>query len=362
MSKKIVQQNDHIILPKATLMRFADERKQIHYLDLNDRNALSVKRAYPKSYHASLNYYHPEYDDIVKRQETAMGKLYADISTALARHSDVDIRAEELRASIINFVTIEFHRCVIASSTLLEKYRNKQQRENDQVDSMLFRTGRMTKERGAYSEHFRQKAKSEASFRSYAQNILGTSNPAISNCYHSFSPKILYIPSGSADSFFLPPFHFVGNDQFVCFILSPNIALALYPVPAENPLLLEADKERVEIINLRVLEGASLLDSGFREIVGEKARLEQMQRRIENVKSVAVIGEHEIIVHDRQEFCLRTMEQVLEFLIILTLFSSPKKGACKVRMKTEQFDTRFWEERQPEIAKIFQQYSFELVV
>ena len=58
--KRIVQQNDHIILPKATLMRFMDETKRIYYLDLNNLNEISVKHAYPKSYHSSLNYYNPE--------------------------------------------------------------------------------------------------------------------------------------------------------------------------------------------------------------------------------------------------------------------------------------------------------------
>ena len=51
---KIVQQKDHIILPKATLMRFKDnESQRIYYLDLND---ITVKHIYPKSYHASPNY------------------------------------------------------------------------------------------------------------------------------------------------------------------------------------------------------------------------------------------------------------------------------------------------------------------
>lgn len=74
--KNIIQQRDHIILPHATLKRFVDKNKQIYYLDLNDMASISVKNAYPKSYHAIANYYNPEYDDKVKLQETSIGRLH----------------------------------------------------------------------------------------------------------------------------------------------------------------------------------------------------------------------------------------------------------------------------------------------
>lgn len=43
--KNIIEQKDHIILPKATLMRFIDDKTQrIYYLDLNDFDNISVKK------------------------------------------------------------------------------------------------------------------------------------------------------------------------------------------------------------------------------------------------------------------------------------------------------------------------------
>ena len=80
MSKKVIQQKDHVILPDATLKRFWDDKTQrIYYLDLNDLDHISIKSGFPKSFHAYPNYYRPEYDDEVKKCETAMGKLYQKI-------------------------------------------------------------------------------------------------------------------------------------------------------------------------------------------------------------------------------------------------------------------------------------------
>ena len=291
-----------------------------------------------------------------------MGELYKKISTAITKHTDLDVSSEELRASIIEFIAIEFHRSVIANDTFLEKYKTKQQRENDEVDSILFRMGKMTMERNEYSANFRQKAKSKEIFRNYAQNILGTSNLAISALYGGFSPQILYIPSGSEYQFLLPPLHFVANELFAYFILSPNIALALVSEVDNNLPLLAVEKERVEIINLRVLECASSLDFGFREIVGGKARLEQLQRQIERVKSVAIISENETIIDDYQRFCFITIDDVFEFVIILSMFFAHKKGIHKVRMKIENFDKKFFYESRNEIAEMFKKYSFELLL
>lgn len=338
--KKIVQQRDHIILPKATLMRFMDNTSQkIYYLDLNE---IAIKHIFPKSYHASPNYYNPEYDAIVKKYETAMGKLHKKILSAIDNNADIAMCADTLKKQIIEFATIEFHRSVIANDTMLEKYRNQQQTENDEIDSILFRTGRMTSARIEYSVNYRQKAESKESFRYYAQNILGIENQAIETTYSKFYPQILYIPEGSGYQFLLPPLHFVGNDQFLCFILSPNITLALYPDLKNDSLISKVDSERAEIINLRILECASFFDPNFKEIVGEKAQLEKMKKQIEKIRSITTHGENKIVINDNKDFRLTNMNSVWEFVIILCLLFGVSKSTIKVQMKKQNFDTKFF--------------------
>ena len=335
--KNIIQQKDHIILPKATLMRFMDNKTQrIYYLDLNDLDNISVKSIFPKSYHSSPNYYNPEYDNRVKKYETSMGELYKEILIAIDQKTDINIDADTLKKQIIDFMTIEFQRSVIADDNMLEKYKNQQQKENDKFDSLMFQAGMMTAKRIEYSVNYREKAKSIETFRGYAQNILGTINSAIEATYYNFSPKILYIPENLNYDFWLPPLHFVGTDQFACFILSPSIALALYPVLPAGSLMMIADKERVEIINLRILESISVFNSTYRETVGRKEPLEKLKDRIVKIKSICKTSEHRIIFND-ETFCIHDMNEALEFIIILYLLYGIHKAAIEIRMKEKNF-------------------------
>lgn len=62
MDKKITQQKDHIILPKATLKRFADEKNnKIAYLALRNKE-IKLEEQFSRAFHTSGNYYNPEYD------------------------------------------------------------------------------------------------------------------------------------------------------------------------------------------------------------------------------------------------------------------------------------------------------------
>lgn len=358
----IIQQKDHIILPKATLMRFIDGKQRIYYLDLNDLDDISVKHIYPKSYHVIPNYYNPEYDDKVKKHETAIGKLYKEISKAIENNTSINIDADTLRKQIIGFLTIEFHRSVIADDAMLEKYKNQQQKENDKIDSIMFQTGTMTASRIEYSINFREQAKSLETFRNYAQNILGTDNSAISATYCNFIPKILYIPKNRDCQFLLPPLHFVGNENFACFTLAPNVALALYPTPIGNSLMLAVDKKRVAAINLRILECVSVFDSDYKEIVGGEDQLCKLKERIVEIKSICKISESGIVINNDESFCVHGMDEVMAFVIILHLLSKAPKDTLKVRMKIQNFDKEFLEKSKNEIEKLFKKYSFELTM
>lgn len=361
--KHIIQQKDHIILPKATLMRFIDNKtKEIYYLELKNMDNISVKHIHPTSFHSKRNYYNPEYDCKVQKYETDIGKLYKKILTAIDNNTSVNIDIKILRKKIIDFITIEFHRSVIANDTMLEKYKNQQQMENDRVDSRMFKTGTMTTKRIEYSINYRKQAKSTKTFKNYSQNILGTDNQEILSQYCKFIPHILYIPKNSDYQFLLPPVHFVGNDMFACFILSPNVALALYPTPIADSLMLSVNKERVKIINLRTLECVSSFDSDYKEIVGEKEQLENLKERILEIRSIFEIEETRIVINDNKSFCIHDMTEALEFVIILYLLFNPTKNFLKVKMTLQNFDKEFFERHKNEIEKLFKKYLLKLTI
>ena len=55
---KVFKQKDHIILPKATLKRFANpETNKVTYLDLSNPESMLIKEKFPDSFHSKINYY-----------------------------------------------------------------------------------------------------------------------------------------------------------------------------------------------------------------------------------------------------------------------------------------------------------------
>ena len=112
--------------------------------------------------------------------------------------------------------------------------------------------------------------------------------------------------------------------------------MALYPAPIANSLMLAVDKERVAAINFRILESVSVFDSDYREIG--------------------------IVINDDESFCLHDMDEVMEFVIILYLLSNAPKDTVKVRMKVQNFGKELLEKNKNEMEKLFQKYSFELMM
>lgn len=363
MEEKIVQQDDHIILPRATLKRFMDDKtKRICYLDLKDINNITIKQGYPKSYHTIADFYNPKYDEEVKKRETAIGELYKDISTAINNNTDINIDEKELKQKIIDFMTIEFHRSVIANDSYLEKYRDQQQKRNDIVDCIMLQTGNMTDERSEYSLYYREQAKSKEAFRYYSQNILATDNQAISAQYYGFFPYILYIPKDRSYQFMLPPIHFVGNDKFAAFILSPSVALALFPAQKTDSLMAVIDEEGVKSINMMGLECVSAVDSDYREFVGGKEQLEKLKEQIERIKAVSKISENGIVIDGSETLCLQDLDDVVIFVIILFLIFKAPESLLKVRMGEQHFEKDFFKKHQKEIRKLFRRHFFELIM
>lgn len=361
----IIIQKDYIILPQSTLKRFRSSIcHKIHFIDLNDMEHISIKSIFPKSYHALEGYYDPQFDDFVKKQETSIGKLYKKVTKIVqSREKKQMINRSLLRQQVIDFVTMEFHRAVIANKSMLEKYKIRQQKENDLVDERLLQQGVMTPERAEYSLNYRERAKSNESFRWYAQNILGAQNIVISQLYKNYTAYILYIPDGCDYRFLLPPFHYVANEWFLDLVLSPQIIVALYPPPAEKSLLLIADSVRVRDINLRILESVTVADNGFREIVGEKSQLEALKRRIEQTKNLFKMSNGYILkADDADGIRLRSLDDVMETVVALYLLYGEMEKVIKVHIREKCFTQNIITNNIKEINEWFLRYSFRLVL
>lgn len=363
MEKKIIiQQRDHIILPNATLKRFADKSKQIHYLDLNDMENISVKHDYPKSYHAIANYYDPEYDDKVKIQETSIGRLHKLFSDKIFKGVKKTFNPKTIKQKIIDFVTIEYNRTVIANDSMLDKYRQNQQEENDAIDKMLLINGKLSAERCEYSINFRHKAQSIQTFRYYAQNILGTSNEEINGLYKDFKACVLYIQKKRKYEFMLPPMHFVGTDCFLIFVLSPNICLALYPTLQGNNQIIEAEEERVRAINCRIMESVGFVDKGYREIVGGKNQLNALKNKIERYKSIFYKNNERVVCDLRDEIVFYDLNDVMEVSVALYLSFMDSEHIKKLYINKSIFAKNFIKNSRVDIEDVFKKYGYRLVI
>ncbi|KNY29538.1 hypothetical protein [Pseudobacteroides cellulosolvens] len=228
--KNIIQQNDHIIIPKSTLRRFVDDKTQrIYCLKLSDSDKITITNHYPKSFHTEPNFYNPEFDDIVKRYETLIGKWYKTIMDAI-NNTTIEFlitnRSDELKQDIIELITIQFHRSVLADKKLLTQYIEQGKKRYESSSAHFFRSGRIPQDflinkQSLFNNNIDQ-------VRYCSQNILGQPNEAIKKTYKEFIPYICYIPNEIDSTFLLTPQHFVPNDEFARFILSPRLALVLY--------------------------------------------------------------------------------------------------------------------------------------
>lgn len=319
-AKKLYKQNDHIILPKATLKRFADSKtSKIKYLDLSNPENLSIKEAFPRSFHTKTNFYNPVYDNIVKRYETMIGKYNKSISDICMRNENFKLDEKQMKKDIIDIITIQFDRIVLADDNFLNKLL-AQFRENYQTESLsYFRSGSVSKEFLDRKQKFEQASKDINAFRYYAQGIIGQSNEVIQKIYEKFFPCILIVPDGSNSSFVLSPQHFVATDTFVRIVISPRIALALYPVKNER-IIKYLTKEEVDWLIPRAIESALAINSDFRQIVGEENYLNCIKNKLEKYKSILCNLNDDTILVKGNEVILNDDLECFELLVSIMLF------------------------------------------
>ena len=370
---KNIQQKDHLILPYSTLRRFEDEKHEIAVLNLNSFDNVKVEKRRPKSYHTGANYYIPVYDAEVKERERLIGILYTKLTKAIDEIEAGNAPSErldrvELNQQIIDLATIEFHRLAIVDDEILQQYREQQQKRNDEEDLALFKSGIITKQRIEYSTSFRDKAKDLELFRLYAQNILGTKNGAFISLYESFNSMVLYAPKSADYSFWLPPFHFIGNECFLIFVISPRIAVALYPADAIKEMeknvvyspFFEVDEQRMNTINSRTFEEIGAMPDGFKELIGSQKDMGELRAFIEQVNKWTSKEENVLKIRGTDGF-LKNENIVFRTAIVLYLIYA-NGSRLDLIIEPDVFETSYFRSNQETIVRWFLKYGFNLRV
>jgi len=325
--KSIIQQDDHIILPKATLRRFIDNNtKKICCLKLSDSNNLAITQHYPKSFHTKSNYYNPEFDNVVKRYETLIGKWYKEIMDAIKTttiESLITNRLEELKKDIIELITIQFHRTILADEKLLAQYIEQEKKRYETFSSIFFRSGRIPEGFLNNKHQFFSREINQVQY--YSQNILGKPNERIERTYEDFIPCIFYIPNEVDSTFLLPPQHFVPTDAFARFILSPRLALALYKNNSSQRTII-LKKEDVDGLVSRTIESALSMSKEYQEIIGEEKYLHYVKNKLEKYNStITEIAEQQIILISGNEEILKDNQTIHEMIVSIMCFKPERK-------------------------------------
>lgn len=341
MKKKssIVQQRDHVILPKATLMRFVDcKTKKISCLNFSDSCNLTIRRKFPKSYHAEMNFYNPEFDDTVKYYETLIGNLNKLITDKININSNLNplIDPDKLKKDMLELITIQYHRSVLADPEQLLQFIEVKKKRYERQSLELLRKGALSKEFVNKKILFQDKSKDIIQYRYYIQHILGQRNNNIEKTYANFSPYILHIPSHVNSTFTLSPQHFVPNDEFARFVLSPRLALALYPQKNMKQVI-TLSKDDADLLVIRTIESALSMSTEYREIIGEETQLLSIKKKFLKYKSYIKSIEHNriLFIHGN-ESNLHDNQTILEMIITIMYFEPMcKKIILDVTMISE---------------------------
>ncbi len=360
--KRVFRQNDHIILPKSTLKRFVNpETQKIKYLDLNNPENIEIKEKSPRSFHTQLNYYIPEYDDKIKIYETMIGKYYKMITDAYNQNTDINIYPQQLKTDIIDIVNIQFQRTVIADDEYLYKLLEHFKEQYRQESLFFLRQGIYPKEFQERKQKFEQASKNINTFRYYAQRIIGQNNSKIFEAYKNFVPHILIIPNQIGSTFILSPQHFVPIGETVRIIISPRIALALYPVSLtkNNELIKYLTQEEVDFLVPRTIESAISMTNSFRQIIGEENYLNSIKTKLERYKSILpnlvdgiiLIKDNSITINDGQIF--------LELAVSMKLF---KPNCHKIVIEMNAISSQFLQTKEfINCIQMFERWEFVLI-
>lgn len=357
------QQYDHIILPKATLKRFADSKtKKIKYLDLSDPEKITIRERFPHSFHTEPNYYTPEYDAVTKKYEIKLREYYKRITVACEREGEPAIDAQKLKTDILDIVNIQYQRTVMADDDLLRKLLEKIKGDYKKTSLHYLRQGIYPPEFLKNKQKFDEACKDIYTARRYVQRIvLKQKNPNILKQYGNFVPHILIIPNTISSTFILSPQHFVPISDSVRIVLSPRTALALYPVPLSQNggLIKHLTKDEVDILAPRTIESALSMVKSFRQVVGEECYLNYIKSKLETYRALICDLSDDIIQVKGAAITLSDDQSFLELAISIQLF---RPNCHKVIIDLSTISSQYLQKCEFEDSvQMFERWEFNLV-
>lgn len=141
MKDKIIQQGDHIILPKATLKRFSNRNGSMYALSLNNPEDSTLIRRFPRSFHTQKGFYDIDVDNKIKRIETSIGKWNEKLLSAIQGADFTQIDFKKLKEFAVQLITLQFHRCVMVDDNKRNTFFKKRICELDKRIEECFLTG-----------------------------------------------------------------------------------------------------------------------------------------------------------------------------------------------------------------------------
>lgn len=272
------KQNDHIILPNATLKRFMNtETQMISVLNLSSPNQCSITRHFTRSFHVEADYYDVDVDKEIKKFETSIGNWNKKISDAIANNDLSKINITELKNFAIQIITLQFHRCVMADPQMREAFITIKRKEYEELLH-----SNHSYEFSEFVKSFEASSRTPSEFiRFFQKNYLMNGNERIEQSYNKFNAVILSIPQNISASFLLPPQHFVCTDTVARVVLGPKLAIGLYPDNFNSQKLITLSKDDADALIPRAIESAlEMSDTAYRQVVGEYAYLSEIKNRI----------------------------------------------------------------------------------
>lgn len=198
-------QYDHIIIPRATLKRFDDDKSFLHILDLSNLEEPLLKKYRSRSFHTKPNYYLVDIDKEMKKVETSIGVWNKTIIDAIQNGTVNDLDFNKIKEFAIKLITLQCNRTFMED----REKRTIALKNNGCLDSEIIND-------------------EEKSVRYFQENLMLTINEKITKQYENFKSTIMFINDDDFN-FILPPTHFIGLDNFARIILSPKISIGLYP-------------------------------------------------------------------------------------------------------------------------------------
>lgn len=325
--------DDHLIIPKSILKQFMDEKyKKISCLSLRYHDNLLVNTFTPKSFHTKTNFHTKEFDDLLKKYETNIGKWRKKIENAIDTGNQNLINQDELKEFIVRFITIQFNRTVLADKELLNTLVENEKERYNNTSLEIFKSGQIPLKFLENKQNFFSKNKDEYAY--YYQKIMtDRNNDIINNTYNGFKAYALYIPDNIKSTFLLTPTQFTPNDEFVRIVISPRIALALYKSNSSN-VINYLTEEDVNIFFARTVETALSMSIEYQEIIGEKDSLLSAKGKLQQYLSkLGTLPEQQIILITGKEVIINDEFNILE-IITSCMYLEPKYKKILIEITT----------------------------